>query len=91
MAEPSRNGQVSLRELFDQRFTALERRLDERDVAQAATLKVICDSFQTDIGDHESRLRSLEKQSNWHWVAQVFGAILAAVGIRTGIALPPTS
>jgi hypothetical protein len=85
------NGRVSLRELFDQRFTALEKRLDDQEIARAAALKAVCEGFQTDIRDHEGRLRSLEKQSNWHWVAQVFGAILAAVGIRTGVTLPPTT
>ena len=91
MTEASQNGRVSLRDLFDQRFTALEKRLDDRDAAQAATLKAICDDFQSDIGDHETRLRSLEKQSNWHWITQGLSVVLAAVGIRTGVTLPPTT
>lgn len=35
--------------------------------------------------DHETRIRRLEKQGNWRWLAEAAIAVAAAVGIGTGV------
>lgn len=84
MTVSSENGRVPLRDLFDLRFDALEERLDARDAALDEKLDAWCKGAQGDIDDHEVRLRSLEKQSNWHWIGQAVTTVAAFVGIKTG-------
>ena len=72
---PDSNGRVTLRELFAQRFDALEATLEkDREAAKETT------------DDHEDRIRSLEKRITWSNVVQgagtVFATVLAALGIR---------
>jgi len=56
MAEEQANNRVSLRDYLEQRFDALDNRLDRRDAI---------------VGDHETRIRVIEKQSTWKWIAHI--------------------
>ena len=72
---PDSNGRVTLRELFAQRFDALE-----------ATLEKDREAAKETADDHEDRIRSLEKRITWSNVVQgtgtAFATVLAALGLK---------
>ena len=75
MSQDKPNGRVTLRELFAQRFDALE-----------ATLEKDREAAKETADDHEDRIRSLEKRITWSNVIQGVGTLgaylLGLVGIK---------
>ena len=75
MSTDTPHDRVSLRDLIEQRFDSLDRRLDAKFETQDAA---------TD--DHETRIRSLEKRITWSNVvgvaATAANAALALIGIK---------
>lgn len=41
-----------------------------------ADIGMLRDDVEKVVDDHEARLRSVEKASGWHWIAEVFVGIL---------------
>ena len=75
MSQDKPNGRVTLRELFAQRFDALE-----------ATLEKDREASKETADDHEDRIRSLVKRITWYNVIQGVGTLgaylLGLVGIK---------
>jgi hypothetical protein len=70
MPDTNNNTRVSLRELLESRFDALDDKLDER--WRVLDLTVV---------DHEDRIRALEKQTMPRTIAELGAMIVAVWGL----------
>ena len=72
------NGRVSLRDLIEQRFDALDQRLD-----------TYCKVNEKEHDDHETRIRTLEKREPWRNAVEVVLGVLAAIAAALGFTNAP--
>lgn len=78
MADTSQqNGRVPVLTVMEMRFDGLERLINERFDALVAIQR-----------DHETRIRSLERQTPWRNIVEAFIGLLAAIGVATGAIKP---
>jgi len=69
----------ALKEHLDERLDRVEHQIDGLDVH----VREHCRLIETQLGQHEKRLTTQERQSVWRWGATVLSAFLALLGIRS--------
>ena len=83
---PDENGRVSTRDFIQSQIDALREYQDTKFAGLEAAVKQQYKDAKEKTGDHETRIRSLEKRITWSNVLQgsgtLFATVLAALGLN---------